>query len=117
MWLNEAVFQRAAAAMSKNESIRTEQIEAWEEWMDNGETQTTSLIQQGMDDLKRYVGGELYQAGDLIQMMDPDDACSPQLMLLIDFDNSRCGWNTLLDGEMRFIPLQLFIKEDHWKLE
>ena len=117
MWLNEKVFERATSAMSTNNSIRAEQIEAWEEWMDNGETQTASLIQQGLNDIKRYIGGELYTPGDLIQMMDPDDSCSPQLMLLVDFDHSRCGWNSLVDGEMLFIPLQLFIKEDHWKLE
>ena len=117
MWLNEKVFEKATNAMSLNDSIRSEQIEAWEEWMDNGETQTQSLIQQGLNEMKKYIRAELYQDGDLIQMMDPEDGCSPQLMLLLDFDDSRCGWNALVDGEVLFIPLQTFVKEDHWKLE
>lgn len=117
MWINEAVFERAAAAMSQNKSIKVHQTEAWNEWMDSRETHAPTLIQQGLNNLKRYVGGELYTPGDLIQMMDPTDPCPPQMMMLIDFDKRRCGWNVLLDGEARFIPLQTFVKEDHWKLE
>ena len=108
MWLNERVMEAAAATFSNNEEIRQMQIEAWEGFMNDGES--SALIDAGVARIRRAVA-DMYKPGDLIISYSPDDACSPMTYLLIREDDG--DWIALCEGELQRLPLRFWLVEDH----
>lgn len=114
MWMNEEVVHET---LSESPSIREVQMEAWHEYIQNGDLST--LIRRGIEKLDRRVGS-MYREGDIIVIISPEDGASEETALLLRYERggtpTDAVWHALIGGERCTLPLRRFIAEDHWLL-
>jgi hypothetical protein len=112
MWLNERVMEAASDTFSHNADIRQMQVEAWEDYMQNGDS--SALIDAGLQRIKQAIRN-LYKPGDLITSFSPDDPCDALIYLLIREEDNG-DWVALCEGELQTLPLRFWLVEDHQTL-